>query len=495
MLLGIRARVCPECGKAFRVSERRFAPRKAVFCCPGCDAGYVGTGEEGHPEPCEFACAQCGAPLTLDEMIVRRAKGARGRVEIEPIAWHARERLGFFRAWSRTAWSVWSSPIDAARSMPTRAGWLEALWFGLVTWVIASLTGLWGVIGLVLMSFGLMALASGPPPGGVLVFILLMGLFGLCVTVALAWFLLALSGLVMHAALAVTGRTQHGVRGTMEVMGYASAAALLSAPPCLGAYIAPLALVLQGVFAGVMLCVRQRVACWRAVIALAPIGVAIVLIMTWGSVAPAHSLMRMSTRARTGAVTSALGHETLRAMWELERYERTRGGPAAHGADLMRMGYFRPEDFVGAQMRHSGMNPHRVLPAHESQALRTRWEAQALAMPSDVVAHRVGQFVFVHHGVSAAQASLGVWEVITAPDPVSEDILGTMPNPKTGVFDGRVLVVKRGQRWWTEIAAVDVASELVAQNALRAKEGLAPIPDPFTVLEGSPAMAGGSPSP
>ncbi len=492
MLWGIAARVCPECGKPFTVSERRFAARKAVFGCPACGTEYVGKGEDGLPEPREFACVGCGSRLGVDAMVVRPAAGARGRVEIEPIAWSSRGRLGFFRGWFGTVVEVWSSPASAARSIPRGAGWDDALLFGMVTWIISGVVGLWGVGGAVVLMFAVGVLvASAVGTRGGVVFGVLAALICVFVAVALVWVGLAVAGLAAHGVLRLTGRTRLGARGTMDAVGYSSAVALLSAAPCFGSYLVLIAVLTQCVFACVMLRARQGVAWWRGALAVAPVAA-----LSLGSVLGPFVVAQRSMRTmhaggwqppvplRSVGISGAL-----RVSRALEAHRRSSRSELQHGYELVESGRLDAAMFVEEQLRHSGSGRTTLTPGIE-RVLKERWEAQRSTMPAHVIAHRVGQFVFTHHGIDPASQEQRLWVVVWAPSPVSVDVLGT-PRRAAGVFDGSMVAVTRAGMP-EEISPQSMSFQLEFQNALRAKEGLPALPDPFTVLEGSPAVAGGT---
>lgn len=71
-LWNVPERECPGCGTRFLPSEFQFAPNSVRFSCPHCDLGYVGTQSDGHLEPAEFDCQQCGHHIHMDEMTVRQ---------------------------------------------------------------------------------------------------------------------------------------------------------------------------------------------------------------------------------------------------------------------------------------------------------------------------------------------------------------------------------------------------------------------------------------
>lgn len=493
VLWGLKARVCPECGLAFTLSERVFVPGKVIFGCPTCGSAYLGKSEDGLPEPSEFACAGCAGVLRVDELVARPMDGAKGPVEIEPLPWIERKSLGPWRAWWRTGRSVWKRPRWSARGAAKTGRIGEALWFGAWTWMLASLVSLWGVVVIVWAGIGIAVAAERlfSPDLAVVIGI------ASSVLLVLVWvlpflLLLSASGLVSHGILRITGDTRHGLRGTMQAVGYSSACASVSIVPCLWLILIPLALVLQCVFAGMMLSVIQRVSWWRAALAVAPMALVPGGVYVGGTFAPGlvalHSMHQ--------AAASMLEGETQAMRYELDAFEVSHGAPASHGLDLVERGTARVEFFVRAQVMFGGGGVFYPLTPHIESQLRQRWDAQRSAMPKDVIAHRMGQFVFTHHGQSAQSntrlwSNSKLWILIGAPIPVSEDILGTFRGTGHAAFDGSMVAVTRGgQTEW--FAKWDIPNALAAQNAVRAREGLPPLPNPFTILEGSPAVAGGA---
>lgn len=493
-LWGIVARLCPECGQPFKVSERVFVPKMVVFSCPGCATRYVGTSEDGLPEPSAFACAGCSAALTVDDLVLRPADGVRGRVEIDPTPWCERKRLGHWRAWFRTVLGVWARPGTAVLGTPRDGPMFEALWFGAWTWVVASLVGIWGISALIIAGIfagAVAASAVGSDWGLILGIVTSIG--GVLVMALPFWVVLFFAGCIAHGLLRVTGDTRHGLKGTMDATGYSSAIALLSAIPCLGIYFVPVAVVVQCVFGAIMLSSRQRVAWWRSSLAVAPVvALTMLIVMAPAMLAPFASRFAPRFVPNMTAQTPALRLVGVSILWSELVRQRISGGPeVAHGVELIGTGPITAEMFVEEQLQHSGSGAGVLLPVIERE-LRTRWEAQRLAMPADVIAHRVGQYVFTHHGIDPNSTENDLWVVVSAPVPVSTDLLGGPNYAVPGVFDGSMIAMTRaGSPVFVD--PTSAAAQLQFQNALRVKEGLPPLPDPFTILEGKPAVAGSGP--
>ena len=105
-------------------------------------------------------------------------------------------------------------------------------------------------------------------------------------------------------------------------------------------------------------------------------------------------------------------------------------------------------------------------------------KAAADAMPQNVVAHRLGDFVFTYHGVDSSTGDPSLWIVISSADPVANPNPPLGENIAVGCLDGSVK---------TFLPHL-FASALADQNALRRSVGLPPLPDPRTVTHDAPAV-------
>lgn len=488
----IGPRVCPECGLAFKLSERAFVPGKVVFCCPTCGTGYLGKSERGLPEPGEFPCAGCGSALRVDDLVLRRAAGTRGPVEARLVPWSERRRLGWWRAWWGTTAGCLSTPWIMLRGERGGGSALQAIWYGSLMWIVSDLLALLGWWVLMAAILG----ASVPSMAGVQSFAavwtgLTLAVGSVCIVATLI-----LAGALAHVALWLTGETRHGIGGTWDAVGYSSGFALFGATGAALLYFAPLtmalAVVIQCVVAGVMVSARQRVSWLRAALVSLVVfvtavssGAITMRLISWVAIGPGLAQVHNSY-VPPAHLPSSLMH--LRAVWRTLQF---RGGTLGHGSELTTAGGVPVLTFVEAQvLARSGAA--QIVSAAEETELRKRWAAQASTLPADAVAHRVGQFVFAHHEIDPNAHDPGLWLFLAAPVPVAEDLLGRHRSPGVGLFDGRIVVVRLDGQI-DEIDRANVASSLAAQNALRARNGLSPLPDPFTILEGQPVVAGKPP--
>ena len=108
--------------------------------------------------------------------------------------------------------------------------------------------------------------------------------------------------------------------------------------------------------------------------------------------------------------------------------------------------------------------------------------AAAAALPPNVVAHRLGDFVFTYHGIDVNDAMMnhrGLWLVILSPDPDVNGSISADPI-EVGLADGTLFT----------FPASDLNNQITQQNQLRrAAYGLPPLPNPETVTHDQPAPA------
>jgi hypothetical protein len=107
-------------------------------------------------------------------------------------------------------------------------------------------------------------------------------------------------------------------------------------------------------------------------------------------------------------------------------------------------------------------------------------QAAIAQLPPDTIAHRLGDYVFVYHGINIHTADSQLWLVIASPDPSANRTFSGVI--QAGFLDGHM------QYFPQQL----FATELQSQNARRAAAGLAPLPDPSAVLHNQPATATGS---
>ena len=101
------------------------------------------------------------------------------------------------------------------------------------------------------------------------------------------------------------------------------------------------------------------------------------------------------------------------------------------------------------------------------------------SQPEDLIAHRLGDYVFTYHGIDLSNADPGLWVVILSFDPDSQLSGAGQSTFTVGLADGSTMDLTPG---------TFLSVDLPQQNALRALSGLPPLPDPSSVTHGRPAI-------
>jgi len=266
-LWDMAGRVCPECGEPFSPLDYEFVVNSVRFMCPHCRQAYYGTGERGHLEPRTFTCVKCATVIDESEMVLLPTAGV-SEVQTRggEAAWRERAKRGrfvsFFRAIGQSAFV----PSRLAHYCGETASPGEAVWFGVLVSVVASLLCV-GWIG-VLVAF-MQGSRLGMQGGGEDVLTLLLQ--GLLWIVVPAVSIVLAGALWMGAAqvvLALGSGERVEFAKTAECFGYAFGASFLMAVPCIGMYMVPFAAVWVAVSAIVQLTVRHRVHAGRVVLAV-----------------------------------------------------------------------------------------------------------------------------------------------------------------------------------------------------------------------------------
>jgi hypothetical protein len=465
-LWNLTTRTCPECGRPFRPSEFQFVPNSVRFLCPGCGQDYYGTGKDGHLVPQEFDCVRCHRHLSMDEMVLLPTEGVAEKLtEPDRVPRLDRRRIGFFRGWGGTIWRAMFDPGRLARSLPPDSSVIAAWVFAVLTGAAILLTGLSPVILFVLI---------GGPRGGPASMLPEISVFA-CVAVAIIALAIPAWALIGHAVLRLTGRTRQGPGATVRTFCYAAAPAVLMGIPCVGPqFMWVIGWIWPAVSAAVMLRHTQGVSGGRATIAAltAPLliaGAATLLVLF--AMIPAISnattaVARAQSRATQGSVQTVLGGLRAHAGRHGGRYP-------AHALSLVIENDVLPGELTPPVMGQSGSRPPSALDHWDllTEPQRANLAARlAAAIPAGAAAHRLGDFVFTYHGVTAT-ADPGVWLVIYDPPATARDFHGNPLPLSVGLLNGSVLTFPRQS----------FAVALAQQNALRA--GLPQIPDPSTAVE------------
>ena len=484
-LWNLRTRACPECGTPFAPSEYEFAANSVQFLCPHCEQAYYGTGVGGLPEPAAFNCAQCGQFVQLDEMVLRpRPDLTDEQTYPDRQPWLERAKTGRLRGWFSTVGLSMSMPGRLLRATPVTSGPGQAIWFFLVTHLVA----------MVLSGTGLAALAflaiAGAPPADMLLPVVV----SFMITVAMLLVGLMIWAGLAHLLLIMGGRPAHGFSRTLTAVAYASGPTILAALPCLLFHVYWVGLTRWSVCAVLAVMTAQRVSGLRASFAVITPPVVGTAVLIAAYVAMIISIT--SSFSATGPMLTAPPNVSP-VSYALLNYARNHGGHGpTHAVELI-------------TDRAQALTPYEVLnqfsqPAAHSIPLGTTtidafWMmsdadqqrvAQALiaGMPADVVAHRVGDCVFVYHGIDLTNPpDPRLWTVVMFPAQLTPG-----GGPGMAAAQQTVLSVAFADGS-TGMLFRPLNIELQQQNALRAAHGLPPLPDLSQVQHNQPATAAQTP--
>jgi len=477
-LWNLPSRTCPECGSPFLPSDFEFVPNSVRFCCPHCGQDYYGTGLKGHLVPDAFACVRCGAPVRMDEMILSPTAGVdEGRTRAQLMPWLDRSNRGFIKGWFGTVGMVLAKPGILAATLPDGPVVGPALGFAFVTLTLYGLVSV--ALPAVFMLWSLPRTAFFP--------IALIAIPVAISIVLLVWSLIA------HGILLMTGTTAKGFSRTLECLCYASAAAVLLAIPCLGTYLAVVAWIWCAISAAIMLATAQKVSGLRAACAavLPPLLVT-AAIVAWITLVFIPRVSRTIASIPAYIAIAQAPVATGKVGAALRSYAAANNGSAPpHSIALLADKYvFLPDVYLSgspatpAEGTVAGIDVTFISSASPSERTTAVRRAAAL-LPPGTVAHRLGDMVFVYHGIDISPASTadpGLWLVICSPSPAaSPPPAPPSPQSQPGTAVAPTVSVGTLGNGMASIPVTNWPAALAQQNALRAAAGLPPIPDPATV--------------
>ncbi len=487
-LWNLRTRQCPECGEQFVPSQFEFITNSVAFCCPHCDQHYYGTGENGHLVPSEFHCVTCGEIVNMDQMVMRPAEGVREtETRVDHVPWLADP--GWLKPLFKTIGMALALPHRLGRAMRPEQPLLKAWGFAAIVQFMTCLF-MFGPF-IVFMAF-MGSFAGGPPSGGIGV---VTGFLGVAAGYWLAlMILIGLWGAFSHALLKITGETAQPISRTYECICYSSAAYLTAGVPCMGIQLGWLwGGCWWAISAAIMLKEAQRVSGWRAGVA----GIAPPVLVMAAFIAVAISFIFAAVGAINTTMTMApntLASKPANAQTSVQQL----GGnlwafafrqPPQHVAELIEPGFASPVMFIvdttATTLDDIPLPGDQSLRLSDLENLSEEEQRAALreaaaSLPSGVIAHRFGDFVFTYHGIDMSPSNMDaqLWLLIASPDPDTNAVES---------FNG-VLVV--GSAWGTPKSILEARfdEELAEQNRIRALHNLPPLPHPREVRHDKPAV-------
>ncbi|MGP1347694.1 MAG: hypothetical protein ACTS3F_13635 [Phycisphaerales bacterium] len=474
-LWNLTSRTCPECGEGFKPSEFSLNPNAVRFLCQHCGQQYFGTTDDGHLNPVEFDCVRCGRHIHMDEMVLTPGEGVsesltRGR-RADANPWLRRGDIGTSKAGWRTLGRVLGHPGSLMDAPSGQSGLLrQALWFSLLVNLLVGVASTIPAAGFVLLMGGM----GGGMGMGVWVLVS-MGLLPIAVMMLL-W---VVSGLLGHLLMLQRGGAGGGWRRSLEAGLYASGVNVLMAVPCMGMYLAPVAVVWGGVSLGLMFRAAHGVSARRAILAglavpVLCVGCAVVgfvVLVNWSSVIVSSARSTAGVSVHTASVARFMNVQPAQSnAWP------------SHGLELFEAMVQSGESIDSLDWIHD-VSAVEVLPGIDefdyngySPSERASLLSKAVGqLPSDVVAHRVGDMVFTYHGLGVSQAGVADrWLAVWSPH------RGRFPargGSRLALESSDRFIVIKGGWGQEEYDRASFVRALARENQARQAAGLPALPD------------------
>lgn len=474
---------CPECGTPFKPSDFEFIGNSVRFCCPHCQQAYYGTGEKGFLIPQSFTCVSCNTPVTMDEMILQPTEGvSEEQTKTPTLPWIEKGNRSWFGAFFATmGWSI-SNPNRAIDGVPPESSAWHAIRYALVHTLLQGLLGLWPLF-LILFAVAFAGLiAGGGRQSGAVLGIIIGVVIGLMVWfgVLLVWMLAA------HATLRITGSTEGGFRRTVHAMAYSAGNNFISAIPCLGFYLCWAGFLWWGISGAAMLARAQKVAGWRAglavfalpiVFTIAAVGLTVIAVTA--AQRSASSAMKSMPASVSYARDMSDAAEQMQTAIRQQVIATSPWKYPVHAVWILHDNREPPNIFVLPRSKNDGKKSlvagHSIDQwsgyASADDTVQQREKDLWQAWPTRLPAHRVGDWVFVYEGQDASKPKSRLWVAIGWYDP-AHNPAGRQTEVPVVFADGSTDVLS--------IAKFDAAFK--EQNEERALERLPQIPHPKDVL-------------
>ncbi len=496
-LWNIKARACPECGEAFRPTEFDFVPHSVIFHCPHCEQVYYGTDSRGHLEPLQFPCAKCQQLIHMDQTVVAPAKGVDEKeARLDHMPWLERGEGRFVKPWFATIKWAMLEPHRLIRATPVDIPFGRAWLFGLITAAMFLLIGFYIPVLVygAAVSFGMGQSGMGG------MWFSIGGVTTLLVGIVVVGVYLLLWAAIAHGVLKMTGNTAHTFRRTCHAIFYSAPAGVF--------LLIPLCNILFGLVwwiasAAIMIKESQRVHGARAAIAVFVwplISVYLLQVITGlQSLFIIGMLMSFAFGGGFGGRTFGGGmpasmETSAVAQAVLSSANSSNGIGATHALELTLGGNMIMSSWGSNFCHPNTQTTPADIPVgdgtfqdfiNSSRSSQLGAIKDAIdAMPSNVVAHRFGDFVFTYHGAALNSWDTRLWVVVMLPDPDVNDPPSVNDPIYVGTADYNVTQTTFGQ----------LPTQIRWQNQHRATLGLPPLPDLTTVTHDKPAVAGQQPT-
>lgn len=473
----IRSRVCPECGSGFAPSDYDFNLNAVRFCCPHCEQQYFGTAANGHLDPIEFECVRCRRLVHMDEMVLLPREGIAERLtESAKVPWTDLSRRWFVTRWFPTLGLSLGAPGRLMKMLPEDASSGRALWFAFFNINFAVLLSVGVIFGFGIIMSIISGSGSGSGSGGGL------GGLGMALLGVIIWLASSVVFLLIWAGIAQLicgpGSPKGGrYERAFQSVCYSSGAMALTAVPCLGMYIVPVALIWWTISLTLALRESHGVSGLRAFLGAAiPPGLVVGGVVTW-FVVIIYSGVSAARSYSSGSHWSSFDDRKARIMSSTIGMASMQNGSRypVHGLELLTSGWTQASEFQSFA-NATGNNPTYQgddlgLYLNGTRSVRDA----ANALPAGVTAHRVADFVFTWHGFDSTTDG-DLWVAVLAPRAGSR-------------------AAGQGMSWWVieadgdvwEVAPMDRLQKLSDQNQIRSGHGLATLPDLDLVTDTQPA--------
>jgi len=286
---------------------------------------------------------------------------------------------------------------------------------------------------------------------------------------------------VTHGVLLVTGPLTKSIGRTFHAMAYSAGCLVLICVPCFGLYFSFIPSLWWMISAMVMITIAHDIPAWRGIVATGTFPVLAFLgfvgLIVIAAINDNNSMATFAPARTTTAAVKVNGNLT--NFLAANNGEYPLFGLETIDGDFTQLSKFTTED--------SATEPDVVMIGDDSLVdlmqlpqgrLAEHLRRIGEAMPDDVIAHRVGDFVFTYHGMSTPPACGSLWTLVLLPD--GEMFLNGVQqaNIRTVNADGMI----------ETYTSTNIGAALQAQNKLRELYGLPELPDLKSITLDAPVV-------